>query len=95
MQLFQKVIKKPHPIQSPIQITMEYPVIVDPLANMSPSGSNEFNLIRMVQDHAPARLEAIQKELEQMKVREAELTKEATIIQGLIGVVPPLPQRGK
>ena len=59
------------------------PIITDPFARVV-STSNEFNLVRMVEEHGPKRLEQIDKELKRLSDQQSTLIAEREKIQALV-----------
>jgi hypothetical protein len=50
------------------------------------SGSGDVNLIRMIEDHAPARIGALQKEIEGHRLKAEKLEEEVILLKKLLNV---------
>lgn len=79
--LLNSVVPEPYP-----QVTAvlpDTPRIVDPLANMSPT-TVDFNLVRIVEDHGPKRLEQIDATIKGLEQKIAKLVEEREKVQALV-----------
>ena len=75
-------VPTPYP-QSTVSLPVDVPIITDPFARVV-STSNDFNLVRMVEEHGPKRLEQIDKELKRLTDQQNTLITEREKIQALV-----------
>lgn len=69
------------------QFPIPYPQVTSVLPDNPPSAGHEFNLVRIVQDHGPQRIAAIEKEMQKLEQRIATLTKEKNQIAALVAAL--------
>lgn len=81
MQLFPNTKTKREELLPPV-VTMENIPLPPPLP-----GSQDVNLILMVKEHGPKRIDVIDKELQEMETRTARLVAERSTLERLIKAV--------
>lgn len=64
------------------EVHLERPFETEPVL----SGSGDVNLIRMIEDHAPSRIGALQKEIENLRSKADKLEEEIVVLKKLLTV---------
>jgi hypothetical protein len=81
-------IVRPHGVaKAEGTVAESVPLIVDPSATLHGGTGGEFNIIRAVQEHVPARIDAINAELGRIQQRERELNTEHETLMRLLAAV--------
>lgn len=83
--------KKLQPLEQPKSVTDQFPVpypqVTSILPDNPPVVGHEFNLVRIVEDHGPKRISAIEKEITKLQDKIATLTKEKNQIAAFVATL--------
>lgn len=69
------------------QFPIPYPQVTAYLPENPPSVGHEFNLVRIVEEHGPPRIAAIEQEIQKLETRIASLSKEKGQIARLVAAL--------